>query len=49
MKCELISSLGDDLTVCNAARVSFDKESRWARDIRITGEKELNSGDKKTN
>jgi|TARA_R110000772_G_scaffold11658_7_gene36356 thymidylate synthase (FAD) len=47
MKCELISSLGDDLTVCNAARVSFDKESRWARDIRITGEKELNSGDKK--
>ena len=47
MKCELISSLGDDLTVCNAARVSFDKESKWARDIRVTGEKELNSGDKK--
>ena len=47
MKCELISSLGDDLTVCNAARVSFDNESMWARDIRVTGEKELSSGDKK--
>ena len=26
MKCELISSLGDDLTVVNSARVSFENE-----------------------
>ena len=26
---ELINSMGDDLTVVNAARVSFDKESEW--------------------
>ena len=29
MKAELIDSLGSDLTVVNAARVSFDKESEW--------------------
>ena len=29
MKIELINSMGDDLTVVNAARVSFDKESEW--------------------
>ena len=29
MKIELINSMGDDLTVVNAARVSFDKESAW--------------------
>lgn len=29
MKAELISFMGDDLTVVNAARVSFDKESEW--------------------
>jgi thymidylate synthase (FAD) len=29
MKVELISCLGTDLTVVNAARVSFDKESDW--------------------
>ena len=29
MKAELIDYLGSDLTVVNAARVSFDKESEW--------------------
>ena len=29
MKAELIDSMGSDLTVVNAARVSFDKESYW--------------------
>lgn len=29
MDAELISHLGNDLTVVNAARVSFDKESEW--------------------
>lgn len=29
MKAELIDSMGTDLTVVNAARVSFDKESDW--------------------
>lgn len=31
MKAELIEAMGSDLTVVNAARVSFDKESEWAR------------------
>lgn len=29
MKAELIDTMGDDLRVVNAARVSFDKESSW--------------------
>lgn len=29
MKAEYIDHMGSDLTVCNAARVSFDKESEW--------------------
>jgi len=29
MKAEYISHMGDDITVVNAARVSFDKESNW--------------------
>lgn len=29
MKVELIDSMGSDLSVVNAARVSFDKESEW--------------------
>lgn len=29
LKVELIDSMGSDLTVVNAARVSFDKESEW--------------------
>lgn len=32
MRAELIDSMGSDLTVVNAARVSFDKESEWLRD-----------------
>lgn len=30
---QLVSSMGSDLTVCNAARVSFNKETEWAIDI----------------
>jgi len=30
MRAEYINHMGDDLTVVNAARVSFDKESEWA-------------------
>jgi thymidylate synthase (FAD) len=30
MKAELIDVMGSDLTVVNAARVSFDKESEWS-------------------
>ena len=33
MKVELINKLGDDLTVVDAARVSFDKQSEWKKDI----------------
>src|SRR5690349_18347610 len=29
MKADYISHMGSDLTVVNAARVSFDKESKW--------------------
>ena len=29
MKVTLIDHMGSDLTVVNAARVSFDKESEW--------------------
>lgn len=32
MRAELIDSMGSDLTVVNAARVSFDKESEWETD-----------------
>lgn len=32
MKAELIDFMGDDITVVNAARVSFDKESDWCFD-----------------
>ena len=30
MKAEYVTHSGDDLLVCNAARVSFDKQSEWA-------------------
>ena len=29
---DYVDSMGTDLTVCNAARVSFDKESQWEVD-----------------
>lgn len=32
IKAEYIDHMGDDLRVANAARVSFDKESRWEAD-----------------
>lgn len=34
MKAEIISCMGSDLTVVNAARVSFDKESEWEFEAR---------------
>jgi thymidylate synthase (FAD) len=43
MKAELISYLGTDLTVVNAARVSFDKESEW--EVNHSVHKELSSKD----
>ena len=46
MEAELISYSGDDLTVVNSARVSFDKESIWEKDIPATGLKELKESDK---
>ena len=30
---DLVDHMGSDLTVCNAARVSFNKESEWEMDI----------------
>ena len=45
MKVELIANLGDDLTVVNAARVSFDKQSSWKRNIQAFSEKELHEKD----
>lgn len=44
MKAELIDSMGTDLTVVNAARVSFDKESEW--EVTFIGD-ELQDKDKK--
>jgi len=43
MKAELICYLGTDLTVVNAARVSFDKESEW--EVNHSVRKELSSKD----
>ena len=37
MKVELLDKMGTDLSVVNAARVSFDKESEW--DKGFSGEK----------
>lgn len=44
MKAELIDYMGTDLTVVNAARVSFDKESEW--EVTFVGD-ELQDKDKK--
>lgn len=38
MKAELIDHMGSDLTVVNAARVSFDKESDWGSYYTADGE-----------
>jgi thymidylate synthase (FAD) len=45
IKAELVDYMGDDLTVVNAARVSFDKESDWTRTPCFEGAKELWEGD----
>lgn len=50
MKVDLIDSLGSDLTVVNAARVSFDKESWWANEedwLEFDATLELKESDKK--
>ena len=48
MKCELISSMGDDLSVVNAARVSFSKESDYVYNTNwASTEKDLCLADKK--
>jgi thymidylate synthase (FAD) len=39
MKAEYIDHLGSDLTVVNAARVSFDKESDWAEGYHTSDKK----------
>jgi len=44
MKAELIDNMGSDLSVCNAARVSFDKKTDWDY---FHGEKVLKSADLK--
>lgn len=43
IKVELLDSMGNDLDVCNAARVSFAKETQWA--TMEAGEGMLASGD----
>lgn len=43
IKVELLDSMGDDLDVCNAARVSFAKETQWA--AMEAGEGMLAAGD----
>ena len=43
----LIDKMGTDLSVVNAARVSFKKNSSWARNIPGQGIFELKDGDKK--
>lgn len=45
IKVELLDHMGDDLDVCNAARVSFAKETQWA--AMEAGEGMLASGDVK--
>ena len=47
MKVTLIDSMGTDLTVANAARVSFNKKSQWGHFIPGQGIFELKKGDVK--
>ena len=43
----LIDSMGTDLSVVNAARVSFNKKSQWGHHVPGQGIFELKEGDKK--
>lgn len=47
MKVSLLDKMGSDLSVVNAARVSFDKKTQWKRNIPSTGTYELSDRDKK--
>lgn len=47
IKVELIDSMGTDLTVVNAARVSFDKQSEWENKEDFFAEPLLKGKDKK--
>lgn len=53
MSVEYMDSMGTDLSVCTAARVSFDKESEWEEEIEfkngipVVVRRELSAADKK--
>ena len=47
MNVDMIDSMGSDLSVVNAARVSFHKESQWQRNIPSRGNYELSDKDEK--
>ena len=47
MKVTLIDSMGTDLSVVNAARVSFNKKSQWGHHVPGQGIFELKKGDVK--
>lgn len=47
MEVTLIDKMGSDLSVVNAARVSFDKQSSWASSDKKTLELTLNDADRK--
>ena len=47
MNVTLVDSMGTDLSVVNAARVSFNKKAAWARNIPNQGIYELAERDKK--
>ena len=47
MNVSFIDKMGSDLSVVNAARVSFAKKSTWARNIPAVGSFELSERDKK--
>ena len=47
IKVDLIDSMSSDLSVVNAARVSFDKQSSWASSDKKTLELTLNDADSK--
>lgn len=47
MKVDLVDHMGSDLSVVNAARVSFDKESGWEEDCDENGNNVLSNKDAK--